>query len=58
MNFLADGVSRLEKTLHKIMVLIMKKYWDSVKGESYLNLSFSDKTYFKCFIFSTRHCFS
>lgn len=26
MNLLADGVSRFEKTLHKIMVLIMKKY--------------------------------
>lgn len=26
MNFLADGVGRFEKTLHKIMVVIMKRY--------------------------------
>lgn len=26
MNFLTDGVGRFEKTLHKIMVVIMKKY--------------------------------
>lgn len=26
MNFLADGVGRFEKTLHKIIVVIMRKY--------------------------------
>lgn len=26
MNFLADGVGRFEKTLHEIMIVIMKRY--------------------------------
>lgn len=48
MSFLTDGVGRFEKTLHKIMVVIMKKcLGQCLRG----GLLFSDRTCFKCFVF-------
>lgn len=40
MNFLTDGVGRFEKTLHKIMVLIMKKYLEQCLRGRLLNYCF------------------